>query len=111
MPAAVSLAIEKRRNYGLDGEEKGADKSFTTVSSKDQRLGTSENCNGDENNGKEDQKLELASKRRHRSSTETAIERTTAKLSKACYVILPQNLFQSLVYFPKHVNLLQPYRH
>ncbi|XP_027074582.2 CRM-domain containing factor CFM2, chloroplastic-like [Coffea arabica] len=83
LPAAVSLAIEKRRNYVLDGEEKGADKSFTTVSSKDQRLGTSENCNGDENNGKEDQKLELASKRRHRSSTEAAIERTSAKLSKA----------------------------
>lgn len=83
LPAAVSLAIEKRRNYGLDGEEKGADESFTTASSKDQRLWTSENCNGDENNGKKDQKLELASKQKHRSSTEAAIERTTAKISKA----------------------------
>lgn len=83
LPAAVSLAIEKRRNCGLDVEEKGADESLATVSSRDQRLGTSENCNGVENNGKKDQKLELGSKRRHRSSTEAVIERTTAKLSEA----------------------------
>ncbi|KAL3526459.1 hypothetical protein ACH5RR_011115 [Cinchona calisaya] len=84
LPVAVSSAIEEQRKYGLDGEKKGADKSSTTVSSKDNRQQIPEHVSGgEENNGRKDEKSERASEQRHLSSRQAAIEKTTAKLSKA----------------------------
>lgn len=83
LPAAVSSAIEERRKHEIDDKGKGTNKNFSrTVVCEDEQQ-TSEDACGDETNCRNDEKFELSSEERKLKSTETAIERTHAKLSEA----------------------------
>lgn len=80
LPAAVSSAIEERRKYGMDGAKTGTDHDLNV---KEHKHGTVEYGPQDGHHKSGDKTLKLHSEERKLRHTESAIERTNAKLSMA----------------------------
>lgn len=80
LPAAVSSAIEERRKYGMDGAKTGTDHDLNV---KEHKHGTVEYGPQDGHHKSGDKTLKLHSEERKLRHTESAMERTNAKLSMA----------------------------
>lgn len=83
LPAAVSSAIEERRKYVLDIGRQGETTDSCTTNSNNIQL-TSEYDSKVENNDTDDREFRIVPEQRHQRKTEATIEKTSAKLSKAC---------------------------
>uniref|UniRef100_A0A5B6Z670 CRM domain-containing protein n=1 Tax=Davidia involucrata TaxID=16924 RepID=A0A5B6Z670_DAVIN len=82
LPAAVSSAIEEWRKCGIHGVKHRTDYSPSIVTTQEHKLRTMECGSEDECNGINDQKPNLVSEQRKRT-TEAAIRRTSTKLHMA----------------------------
>lgn len=78
LPASVSSAIEERRNRGLEKK-----KTFNTLDTQVNEEKGTEKLSAVENGGINDQRLEIAIEQRKQKSRETAIKKTSSKLSQA----------------------------
>ncbi|KAL2528791.1 CRM family member 2 [Forsythia ovata] len=80
LPAAVSSAIEERRKYGINGAKTGKDHD---LNEKEHKHGTLEYAPQNEHHEASDKKLKLHSEERKLRHAESAIKRTSSKLSMA----------------------------
>lgn len=83
LPPAVCNAIEQRRKYGIDEEKERTKTSTSVTTTQELKLGTAECGSETELDGANDKKRGLLSEQRNLGFTETAIKRTSIKLSMA----------------------------